>query len=63
MPLILQVKALPGRAKQSLVLCQGGPASAPATPPFTARLAKVFGKKKFGVSGARLIRAERDERS
>jgi antitoxin (DNA-binding transcriptional repressor) of toxin-antitoxin stability system len=37
--------------------------SAPPTPPFAARLAKVFGKKKLPVSGARLIRAERDERS
>ena len=39
------------------------PSSAPPTPPFAARLAKVFGKKKLAVSGAQLIRAERDERN
>ncbi len=37
--------------------------SAPPTPPFAARLAKCFGKEKLAVSGARLIRAERDERN
>ena len=39
------------------------PSKAPATPPFAARLAKVFGKKKLAVSGAQRIRAERDERN
>jgi hypothetical protein len=39
------------------------PTTAPPTPPFAARLAKVFGKKKLAVSGAQRIRAERDERN
>jgi antitoxin (DNA-binding transcriptional repressor) of toxin-antitoxin stability system len=39
------------------------PAKAPPTPPFAARLAKVFGKKRLAVSGAQRIRAERDERN
>ena len=39
------------------------PSGVPPTPPFAARLAKIFGTKKLAVSGARLIRAERDERN
>src|ERR1700683_4513452 len=35
----------------------------PVTPPFAARLARVFGKKELAICGARLIRAERDERT
>ena len=36
-------------------------AIAPGVPPFAARLAKIYGKKKLAVSGAQLIRAERDQ--
>jgi len=36
---------------------------APRLPDFAARLAKIYGKKKLAVSGAQLIRAERDERN
>jgi antitoxin (DNA-binding transcriptional repressor) of toxin-antitoxin stability system len=39
------------------------PSGVPPTPPFAARLARIFGKKKLAVSGAELIRAERDERN
>jgi len=37
------------------------PASGARLPDFAARLAKIYGKKKLAVSGARLIRAGRDE--
>ena len=39
------------------------PSGVPSTPPFATRLAKIFGTKKLAISGARLIRAERDERN
>jgi len=35
----------------------------PSTPDFAARLAKIYGSKKLAISGARLKREERDERS
>jgi antitoxin (DNA-binding transcriptional repressor) of toxin-antitoxin stability system len=37
--------------------------AAPRLPDFAARLAKIYGKKKLAVSGAQLIRADRDERN
>lgn len=37
------------------------PSVAPRLPDFTARLARIYGKKKLTVSGAHLIRTERDE--
>jgi antitoxin (DNA-binding transcriptional repressor) of toxin-antitoxin stability system len=37
--------------------------SVPRLPAFATRLAKIFGKKKLAVSGAQLIRGERDERN
>jgi antitoxin (DNA-binding transcriptional repressor) of toxin-antitoxin stability system len=39
------------------------PAGGSRRPDFAARLAKIYGKKRLAVSGARLIRAERDERN
>jgi antitoxin (DNA-binding transcriptional repressor) of toxin-antitoxin stability system len=36
------------------------PAVTPRMPAFASRLARIHGKKKLAVSGAELIRAERD---
>jgi antitoxin (DNA-binding transcriptional repressor) of toxin-antitoxin stability system len=38
-----------------------GVKAAPALPDFLARLKDIYGNKKLKVSGAALIRAERDE--
>ena len=37
------------------------PQTTPAVPPFASRLKKIFGKKTLRVTGAELVRAERDE--
>ncbi len=37
------------------------PATAPQLPDFLGRLKKIYGNKKLAVTGAALIRAERDE--
>ena len=39
------------------------PPAAGNLPDFAARLEKIYGKKKLTVSGAKLIRNERDERN
>ena len=49
------------RKRVNASLMPGQPSSAPPTPPFAERLAKLFDKKKLAISGARLIRAERDK--
>jgi antitoxin (DNA-binding transcriptional repressor) of toxin-antitoxin stability system len=39
------------------------PQGPPCFPDFLARLKKIYGRRRLSVSGAELIRSERDERS